>query len=179
MVTIRKEETSDIEAIRNINNVVFDGPPEANVVDKLRKKCDNCLSLVAVDGDEVVGHIMFSPATVEYDDGVIRGMGLAPMAVLPNRQRSGIGTALVERGLALLCEQGCPFVIVLGHADYYPRFGFVPASLYNLKSQWDGIPDEAFMILAFEQKALEGVHGVAKYREEFNEAMEQPNTVVQ
>jgi putative acetyltransferase len=68
---------------------------------------------------------------------------------------------------------------VLGHADYYPRFGFVPASRYNLKSQWEGIPDEAFMILVFDKKALEGVQGVAKYREEFNEAMEEPNKVVQ
>ena len=97
------------------------------------------------------------------------------MAVLPNRQRSGIGKNLIERGLELLREKGYPFVIVLGHADYYPRFGFVPASQYNLRSQWEGIPDEAFMILVFDQRALDGVHGMAKYREGFNEAMEEPN----
>ncbi|MGD8499573.1 MAG: N-acetyltransferase [Phycisphaerales bacterium] len=179
MIAIREEEVSDIWAIRNLNEVAFGGPAEADVVDRLRQVCDDCLSLVAVDGDEVVGHVMFSPATVESSDRVIRGMGLAPMAVLPNRQRRGIGTALIERGLALLRERRCPFVIVLGHADYYPRFGFVPASLYNLKSQWEGIPDGAFMILEFDQKALKGAHGVAKYREEFNEAMEEPNKAVQ
>jgi putative acetyltransferase len=179
MVTIRKEEDRDICAVRNLNEVAFDGPAEADVVDKLRRICQDCLSVVGVDGDEVVGHIMFSPATVENGDDIIRGMGLAPMAVLPSHQRRGVGTALIEHGLALLREKGFPFVIVLGHADYYPRFGFVPASRYNLVSQWEGIPDEAFMILVFDQKALEGVQGVAKYREEFNEAMKEPNKVVQ
>jgi putative acetyltransferase len=179
MVTIREEEIRDIFAIRNVNEAAFEGPAEANVVDKLRKVCDDCSSVVAVEGDEVVGHVMFSPAMVGNGDGVIRGMGLAPMAVLPNHQRRGIGTALIEHGLAMMRENGCPFVIVLGHADFYRRFGFVPASRYNLKSQWEGIPDEAFMILVFDEKSLKGVHGVAKYREEFNEAMDEPNKGVQ
>ena len=171
MVTIREEEVGDIGAIRNINEAAFDGPAEANVVDKLRQICDDCSSVVAVDGDEVVGHVMFSPATIENGEGVIRGMGLAPMAVLPSHQRKGFGTALIERGLAMMREMGCPFVIVLGHSDFYSRFGFVSASRYNLKSQWEGIPDETFMIMVLDEKSLEGVHGVAKYREEFNEAM--------
>jgi putative acetyltransferase len=171
MVTIREEEVRDIGAIRKINEAAFGGPAEANVVDKLRQICDDYSSVVAIDGDEIVGHVMFSPAIIENSDGVIRGMGLAPIAVLPNHQRRGVGTALIERGLAKMREKGCPFVIVLGHADYYRRFGFVPASRYNLKSQWEGIPDEAFMIMVFDEKLLEGVYGVAKYREEFNEAM--------
>jgi putative acetyltransferase len=179
MITIREEEDRDIGAIRNINEVAFNGSAEANVVDKLRQICDDCLSLVAVESDKVVGHIMFSPATVENNDSIIRGMGLAPLAVVSSHQRKGVGTALIEHGLAMLRETGCPFVIVLGHPDYYLRFGFVPASRYNLESQWEGIPDEAFMILVFDQKALDGVHGIAKYREEFNEAMERPNRVVQ
>ncbi len=178
MVSIREEQKGDIEAVRNINEVAFDGPAEAKVVDKLRQSCDDCLSMVAVEDDKVVGHIMFSPATIENSKSVIRGMGLAPMAVLPNRRRKGIGSALIERGLELLRERGYPFVIVLGHADYYRRFGFVPASQYNLKSQWEGIPDEAFMILVFDQKLLEGVHGVARYRDEFDEAMEQTSKSV-
>ena len=171
MVTIRQEQERDIEAVRNLNRIAFDGPAEAQVVDKLREVCDDLISIVAVEDDEVVGHILFSSVTIENGNNVIRGMGLAPLAVLPNRQKTGIGSALVERGLALLREKEYPFVIVLGHADFYPRFGFVPSSQYNLKSQWQGIPDEAFMILVFDQKSLEGVHGVAKYREEFNEAM--------
>jgi putative acetyltransferase len=173
MVTIRQEQEGDIEEVRKLNEMAFDGPAEARVVDKLRQICDDCLSMVAVEDDKIVGHIMFSPATIENGKNVIRGMGLAPIAVLPNRQRKGIGSALIERGLALLREKGYPFVIVLGHPDYYPRFGFLPASQYNLRSQWEGIPDEAFMILIFDNKSLEGVQGVARYRDEFDEAMEQ------
>lgn len=98
-------------------------------------------------------------------------MGLAPMAVKPDRQKQGIGSSLVERGLEILREQGCPFVIVLGHPEYYPRFGFERASKYGLLSQWEGVPDEAFMVIVLDQTALESVSGVAKYRAEFDEAM--------
>ena len=170
-ISIREEKTEDIQAVREVNEAAFGEPTEANIVDKLRRRCEGLLSLVATDGDEVVGHILFSPATVESDNGVIQGMGLAPMAVAPVHQRNGIGTGLVERGLAILREQGCPFVIVLGHAEYYPRFGFEPASKYGLTSQWEGVPDEAFMILVFDQEAMKTVHGTARYRDEFNEAM--------
>jgi len=171
MITLREEQAKDIRAIRGLNEIAFGEPAEADVVDKLRQTCSELLSIVAVDGNEIVGHILFSPVTVESNDGIIRGMGLAPMAVLPKHQRKGLGTALIERGLALLREQGCPFVIVLGHADYYPRYGFVPASRYGLKSQWEGVPDEAFMITVFDQDVLKGVQGVARYRDVFNEAM--------
>jgi putative acetyltransferase len=95
---------------------------------------------VAVDGGRIVGHILFSPITVETNHQGIKGMGLAPMAVLPERQRQGIGSALVREGLSLLSAQQCPFVIVVGHPEYYPRFGFVPASQYGLICPWEGVP---------------------------------------
>lgn len=129
------------------------------------------LSLVAIDNDCIVGHILFSPVTGETKNGSLSGMGLAPMAVLPEYQRQGIGSKLVRHGLALLRERNCPFVIVIGHPEYYPRFGFVPASRYGLKSQWKGIPDETFMIIVFNKDAIRDVHGVVRYRDEFNEAM--------
>ena len=179
MIALREEQAKDIRAIRDVNEIAFGGPAEADVVDKLRQTCSELLSIVAVDGNEIVGHILFSPVTVESNDGVIRGMGLAPMAVLPKHQRKGVGTALIERGLALLRERAYPFVIVLGHADYYPRYGFVPASRYGLESQWEGIPDEAFMITVFDRDVLNGVQGVARYRDVFNEAMEGSNEPVQ
>ena len=91
------------------------------------------------------------------------------MAVLPDRQRQGIGSQLVRRGLDILRERGCPFVVVVGHPDFYPRFGFEPASLHGLTSQWEGVPDAAFMILVLDVQAMVGVSGVAKYREEFIE----------
>jgi putative acetyltransferase len=171
MISIRREEPGDVTAVRRINELAFGQPQEAAIVDRIRARCDNVLSLVAVDGDEVVGHILFSPATIERPEGRVDGMGLAPMAVLPDRQRQGIGSALVQDGLKRLAEQGCPFVVVLGHAGYYPRFGFEPASRRDLQCQWDGIPDEAFMVAMLDDKVMTGVDGVIRYRPEFDEEM--------
>ncbi|MBU2623130.1 MAG: N-acetyltransferase, partial [Proteobacteria bacterium] len=114
----------------------FEQPVEADIVDKLRQACPDFISLVAEDGKIIVGHILFTPVVIEESERKLQGMGLAPMAVMPERQRQGIGTKLIKRGLELLKEQGCPFVVVLGHPEYYPRFGFEPASRHNLKSQW-------------------------------------------
>lgn len=98
-------------------------------------------------------------------------MGLASMAVLPSRQREGIGSNLVKQGLKVLRDRFCPFVIVLGNPDYYPRFGFELASKYSITSQWEDVPDEAFMILIFDEVAMESIAGVAKYRDEFDETI--------
>jgi putative acetyltransferase len=92
------------------------------------------------------------------------------MAVVPERQRQGIGSQLVRRGLDILRERGCPFIVVVGHPEYYPRFGFESASRHGLVSPWEGVPDAAFMVLVLDVHAMAGVAGVAKYREEFNEA---------
>jgi putative acetyltransferase len=171
MISIRIEEPGDIPAVRSLNELAFGQPEEAAIVDTLRNHCGDLLSLVATRDGEVVGHILFSPATLEGPDGVIVGMGLAPMAVLPEYQRQGIGVALVDVGLATLRDQGCPFVIVVGHPEYYPRFGFEPASRHGVRCQWDGVPDEAFMILILDEPAMTGVSGVARYRDEFDAAM--------
>jgi putative acetyltransferase len=171
MILIRKEKPSDIEAIRNVNQQAFNQVAEVNVIDKLRQSCDGLLSLVAELDDQVVGHILFSPATIEINEGTIQGMGLAPMAVLPDYQNQGTGSKLVNQGLALLRDRNCPFVIVLGHPKYYPRFEFELASKYNIQCQWDGVPDEAFMILMLDEKVMIGVSGIARYRDEFSEAL--------
>jgi putative acetyltransferase len=91
------------------------------------------------------------------------------MAVVPDRQRQGIGSQLVRRGLEILRERGCPFVVVVGHPEYYPRFGFERCSVHGLASQWEGVPDAAFMVMILDANAMAGVSGVAKYRDEFNE----------
>ena len=173
MIMIREERREDEGAIQALNEKAFGQPAEANIVDKLRKGCPGLLSLVALDGDEVVGHILFSPARIEGSTKTIDGMGLAPMAVLPERQRQGIGTLLVNRGIEMLRCRGCTFIIVLGHPEYYPRFGFERASLWGIRSQWDGVPDEAFMILVLQRAAMKGLSGVARYRDEFDEAMQE------
>ena len=171
MISIRREQPGDIAGVRRANELAFGQPEEAGIVDAMRQACDDLLSLVALRDGQVVGHILFSPATVEGGEGVVTGMGLAPMAVLPEHQRQGIGTKLAESGLAILRDRGCPFVIVLGHPEYYPRFGFTPASSHGVKSQWEGVPDEAFMILVMDESKLRGVSGQARYRDEFDAAM--------
>jgi len=171
MISIRAEELEDIPAVREVNERAFGQPAEANVVDKLRQTCDGLLSLVAVVENIVVGHILFSPVIAECDGRTVCGMGLAPMAILPESQRQGIGAALINNGIAMLKNQDCPFVIVLGHPEYYQRFGFEPASRYGLRSKWNGVPDEAFMILIFDRGALNGCRGVVRYRDEFDEAV--------
>jgi putative acetyltransferase len=168
VMTIRPERSQDAFRVRHVNEQAFGQPLEADLVEKLRQRCIDSLSLVAED-DAVVGHILFTPVVVESARRRVLGMGLAPMAVLPDRQRQGIGSQLVRRGLDILRERGCPFVVVVGHPEYYPRFGFEPASAHGLASQWEGVPDAAFMVLVLDVDAMAGVSGVAKYREEFNE----------
>jgi putative acetyltransferase len=140
---------------------------EADLVERLREACASALSLVAED-DTIVGHILFTPVVVEGAGRRVIGMGLAPMAVLPDRQRQGIGSALVRRGLEVLRDRGCPFVVVVGHPEYYPRFGFERASVHGLASQWEGVRDEAFMVSIIDVNAMAGVSGVATYRDEFS-----------
>lgn len=168
---IRQEIPEDIRAIHALNEQAFGQPQEANIIDKLRNNYEGLLSLVAIEMEKIVGHILYSPATIEGKQGVVKGMGLAPMAVLPEMQRQGIGTQLVKNGIEYLRKMQCPFIIVLGHPEYYPRFGFELASRYGIKSQWKGVPNEAFMILWLDISMMNHVSGVAKYRDEFNEAM--------
>jgi putative acetyltransferase len=171
MMSIRRERPEDVAAIRTVNEAAFGQSTEADIVDALRDACPDLLSLVAVSADVIVGQILFSPATVEGGSQTRHGAGLAPMAVMPEFQRQGIGSKLVEAGLEILREQGCPFVIVLGHPEFYPRFGFVPASRHGLRCQWEGVPDEAFMVFVLDELSMAGVTGVAHYREEIDAAM--------
>jgi putative acetyltransferase len=170
VITIRAEETQDAVRVRTVNQRAFGRAAEADIVERLRAACEDRVSLVAEEDGDVVGYVLFSPAVVEMRGRRVVGMGLAPLAVAPERQRQGIGAALVKRGLEILRERGCPFVVVLGHPDYYPRFGFERASAHGLTCQWEGVPDEAFMALGLDAVAMNGVSGVAAYRAEFNEA---------
>jgi putative acetyltransferase len=140
---------------------------EADLADALRVHVDPAISLVAEDEADgaIVGHILFSPVT-PGDGSPIRIAGLAPMAVLPARQRGGIGSQLVSSGLAHCRERGFVAAVVLGHAAYYPRFGFRPASTFGLRCEYD-VPDEVFMALELEPGALAGLSGTVRYHPVF------------
>ena len=166
MLLIRQERPEDTAAIRQVHEQAFGRPDEANLVDALRTRGKAVLSLVGVEGERIVGHILFSPVTIEADDRLVPAVGLGPMAVVPERQRRGIGSQLVNAGLEACRTAGCHYVIVLGHPTYYPRFGFVPASRYGITSEY-AVPDEAFMVLAWHGGMLREGGGLARYQPEF------------
>ena len=169
-IILRKEAPEDSSAIREVNLLAFKGPGEAQVVDLLRASCDPYVSIVAEVHGRVAGHILFTPVKLIADDGVmVNGMGLAPLAVHPDFQGQGIGSILCEAGLVEMADRGTPFVVVLGHPDYYPRFGFDPASSHNLRCSYEDVPPEAFMVRVFQPQALQGLSGVVYYRPEFDE----------
>ena len=171
MIEVRKEKQEDYGAVRIVNDRAFGTPEEGRIIDMLRKVCQETFSLVAVSDEKIVGHIFFSPVTIDHEDTQVIGMGLAPMAVLPEFQKQGIGSLLVKEGIRRIQGTDCPFIIVLGHEHYYPRFGFEQASIQGLKAQWEGVPDEAFMVMILNESVMAGVSGVARYRSEFDEAM--------
>ena len=170
MVRIREEQPQDIKVISEENIRAFAQAQEADIVDKLRQNCNELLSLVALKQNQVVGHILFSPVTVDNEDRTVQGMDLAPMAVLPEHQRQGVGSELIRTGVEKLKSLLCPFVIVLGHPAYYPRFGFEPANLYGIRSEWE-VPDNVFMILVLNESEMLDISGVARYRREFAESL--------
>ena len=164
LIEIREERPDDVAAIRDVNRRAFLQDQEGNIVEALRSNGAALLSLVATLNGRVVGHIMYSPLSV---GGAVMGAALGPMAVLPEHQRQGIGSQLVEAGNRRLKEAGCPFVIVLGHANFYPRFGFRPASAHGIKCEWE-VPDDVFLLLVLDRAKMRGVSGLAKYRDEFS-----------
>jgi putative acetyltransferase len=167
MVVVRQECPDDLRAIRHVNEQAFGSPAEANLVDALRAHGKMLLSLVAVIDDLVVGHILFSPVTIESAAGTWPAVGLGPVAVLPARQRHGIGSLLVTTGLAECRQAGHAGVVVLGHPTYYPRFGFRPASWYGIDSDY-AVPDDVFMALELQEGAFRGHAGRVKYQPEFS-----------
>jgi len=168
MAKIRPESPEDIEAIYNLNKKAFNQIAEADLVNKLRASSALTLSLVAIENNEVVGHIAFSPVTIESEKAVVNAVGLGPMAVLPEHQRKGIGSQLVEVGLNKIQQLGYEIVVVLGHPYYYSRFGFIPAKKYGIQWEHD-VPEETFMVKELRKGALKEISGTVKYRPEFND----------
>jgi putative acetyltransferase len=162
---VRAEQPSDRAAVYAVNAAAFDTPAEANLVDLLREQARPVVSLVAEDGGTIVGHIMFSPVELpcHLEQNI---MGLAPMAVAPGHQRKGIGSALVRAGLETCKQLSFGAVVVLGHADYYPRFGFVPSTRFGIGCEYD-VPEDVFMAMELQPGALQEASGKIKYHPAF------------
>ncbi len=167
MIAIRQDNVNDAAGVRQVNLHAFGGRDEADLVERLRVSCPDAISLVAEDESQVVGHIIFSPVVIESGNREIAGLGLGPMSVLPGWQRQGIGLKLVSFGLEAARSTGVPFVVVLGHPEYYPRFDFVPASRYGISCEFN-VPDDVFMILLLDEDSMVNVAGIAKYGTEFD-----------
>jgi putative acetyltransferase len=167
-INIRSEETKDIERVKEIVRSAFPTEAESKLVDALRANGKAVISLVAVQEEQVLGHILFSPVDIHSLDGAppsneVRGLGLAPVAVHPDAQARGIGSRLIVEGLRLCKELGYDYCVVLGGPNYYQRFGFEKASPFGLKNEY-GVDDE-FMVIRFSERGL--TQGLVRYAPEF------------
>ena len=167
-IFIRKESIIDFEAIKEVNDLAFGQNQESDLINKLRKKAEfsDELSLVAIQGDKIVGHILFFKVSIFFEKGIHATLSLGPMSVLPEHQQKGIGGKLIRAGLKRAKELGFKSVIVLGHPEYYPRFGFRKASEWSIKDPF-GAPEEAMMASELERGSLDLGGGIIEYPEEF------------
>ncbi len=164
-VEIREERADDLTAIRDVVMLAFDRNLEADLVNTLREAGAVTSSLVAITEYETIGHILFSPGTIESDNISDPAVAWGPVAVLPERQHLGVGSALVTWGLEESQRRGYSVAFLLGHPEYSPRFGFVPSSTKGITCKFaDG---DAFMVGELRPGGHQGVNGFARYGPEF------------
>ena len=173
IIHIRCENTEDYESIFLINRLAFKSEGEARLVDALREQgaFDPNLSLVAEKERRLVGHALFTPVEIVGKSETVKALGLGPIAVLPEYQRQGVGSALIEEGLAACRRYRHRIVFVVGHPRYYPRFGFMPAQPKGLRLTYH-VPEDVFMVQELIPGALNGVTGTVNYHPEFNSLSE-------
>ena len=166
-IIIRQEQHFDFSGISQLNQEAFGRTDESDLIRRLRREeaYVPALSLVAEQESLLVGHIMFSKILIGGVD--VGAVALAPMAVLPQFQKNGIGSQLVNRGITLAKKQGYQAIVVLGHPGYYPKFGFIRASSKGIVCPYIDVPDEAFMVLELKDGALNGIRGVVTYSPAF------------
>ena len=169
-VIVREEGPGDAESVRAVVEAAFPTPAEARLVDLLRARRKTTVSLVAEADGRIVGLVLFSPVTIETPGGVVAaGLGLAPVAVHPARQRKGIGRRLIEQGIAACRGMKQPFVVVLGDPSYYQRFGFRPARLWGIANEYQA--EDEFMVVELRPGSVPEGGGLAKYTAEFADAL--------
>ena len=166
---IRKTKHGDWKAVTELLDQAFKGQAESKLVLALigTESFISELSLVAEDDSQIIGYILFTKAQIVEEGFGCETLVLAPMAVLPSFQKQGFGSALVRFGLEEASRLGFTSVIVLGHREYYPRFGFKPASDFQITAPWK-VPDEVFMALELKKDALKGVKGLVQHAEPFS-----------
>ena len=171
MTIIREEKSEDRAAVYEVNRLAFGRAAEAKLVEAVRNSDGSIpeLSLVAEKDGQIIGHILFSLITIETQTGAVPALALAPLAVTPELQRQGVGSQLVRRGLDVCRSNGHGIVILVGHPDYYPRFGFSPAGARGLETTLP-VSDEAFMAIELVPGALDGIKGTVRYPPAFDEA---------
>lgn len=165
-VIIRDETDNDIAAVRHVNLEAFVTHEEADITDALRDRVEDGVFLVAEQNGEIVGNIVFSPVEL-VGFANARLMALGPMAVLPDLQNRQIGTALVTAGIERCRALGFGALVVVGHPNFYPRFGFVPAEIHQLTSEWE-LPPGVFMALPLVPDYLTGKSGLIKFHPVFS-----------
>ena len=170
MLEIRRETSEDLASVHKVNAEAFGREAEAVLVDKMREHGVLTLSLVAVNDDSIVGHIAFSPVEITSEKTSLNGLTIAPVAVLPSYQNRVIGSILVRAGLDECRNQGHEIVFLVGHPEYYPRFGFVPARAKGFECEYEA-PDEAWMVIELKEGALAGKQGKVTFQPEFKEVV--------
>ena len=172
-IQIIQEQQKHFAEISNVIQQAFlaeeiSNHQEQYVVQKLRASDAYMpsLSLVALDGEKVIGHMMLSKVHIVEGEQRVPSLALAPLSVHPNYQRQGIGTRLMHEALKRAKELPYEFIIVLGHPDYYQRFGFQKASDWHIKAPFP-VPDEAFMALPLTPNARQHVRGTVHYSTAF------------
>ncbi|MDA1599408.1 N-acetyltransferase [Bacillus cereus] len=174
MVTIRQEQQNDYRKTEEVVqqaflNEEFSDKKEHELVKRIRE-CDAFvpeLSIVAID-EEIVGYIMLSKITIEKDGASVDSLALAPVSVARGHQKKGIGGKLIKVALEKAKELGYGSVVVLGHPEYYPKFGFKKASEWNIQAPFE-VPGEVFMAMELRENALESVEGIVQYSSAFAE----------
>jgi len=172
MITIRREEESDKQRILEITRLAFESDGEPKLLERIWKSEDYIpeLSLVAVDDGQVVGHIIFTVMKIVTDDEDIPALCLGPISIVPERQRQGIGGDLMRHGMAECQRLGHHIIVLVGHPDYYPRFGFKSAGERGLSLKIEA-PPEAFMVYEGISGALDGVTGTVVFSSTFDEML--------
>ena len=168
-IKIEAETEEDYEQITTLHTLAFNRDGEAKLVEKLRRTPIYIreLSLVARYRNTVIGHILFYPIRIKSHRKKCVSLALAPISVIPRFQNRKIGTRLIREGLQKARKLGFKSVIVIGHLEYYPRFGFEKASKYGISASFD-VPDNAFFAIELEKDALKDCSGTAEYPDEYN-----------